>query len=331
VDRCNGHGNAIAQAYNHIIMPLANRQDKITQIRWGLDDFRHRFGRDAEGMWLPETAVDMETLRLMANEGIKFTVLCPRQTVENIDTSKPYKVKGADISVFFYNAPLSQAIAFEGLLKDGASLLAHIEQTPGDMVNIATDGESYGHHEKFGDMALGWMLDNIRGRKDITCTNYGEYLAANPPTEEVRILEDTSWSCAHGIERWRSDCGCGCEVSGGSQAWREPLRDAMDWLSDRLTFIFLDVGSRSFLDPWKVRNEYMGHILNGWPTNRLLESQRMMMLAYTSCGWFFDSVTNPATIQNIRCAMKAIHLVEPWVSDNLKDGFLKRLRGLKKN
>ena len=277
--RYSGHGSALAQVYNHIIMPLANERDAITQIRWGIADFEHRFDRKPEGMWLAETAVNREVLGLMAREGIKYTILAPNQcarvrklTVETLSASKealrpekasvsasndwigtpdatvdptqPYLVKldeGRSIAVFFYNGPNSRAIAFEGLLDSGEKFATRLisgfhptspSDHPAQLSHVATDGESYGHHHKHGEMALSFAMHWIEEQGLATLTNYGEFLAKFPPMWEAEVAEDTSWSCSHGVERWRSDCGCNGGKPGWNQRWRAPLRDALDYLRD---------------------------------------------------------------------------------------------------
>ena len=238
----SGHGSAMAQAYNHMIMPLANRRDKYTQVVWGIADFGHRFGRKPEGMWLPETAVDLETLDIMAEEGIKFTVLAPTQASRvrrigaddwedvsdaSIDPTMAYRLNlpsGREIALFFYDGPISRNIAFEDTLDSGEKFAYRLtdafseERDWPQLVHIATDGETYGHHHRFGDMALAFALEYIEANNLAAITNYGEYLEKNPCTYEVEIFENTSWSCTHGVERWRSDCG---DNSGGNPNWNQ--------------------------------------------------------------------------------------------------------------
>lgn len=353
MERFGGHGNAIAQVYNHMIMPLANRNDKITQVKWGIFDFKKRFGRNPEGMWLPETAVDINTLRILAEHGIKFTILAPRQArrvrtlghghwhdVSNgsIDTTMPYAVKipsGGDISVFFYDGGISHNIAFGDLLNKGEnlahSLLAaadHKKNAP-HLIHVATDGETFGHHHKFGEMALAYCLNNIESKNRVKITNYAEYLDKYPPTHEVEIFENSSWSCVHGIERWRDNCGCNSGMNPGwTQAWRRPLRKAMDWLRDTLTSVYENEASKYFIHPNNARNDYIEVILDRSRENiekffgvhsskelskeekvralKLLEMQRHCMLMYTSCGWFFDEVSGVENVQIMQYASKAI-------------------------
>src|SRR6202034_567575 len=256
--RYSGHGSAMAQVYNHLIMPLAITRDRITQIRWGIADFLYRFGRMPEGMWLPETAVDTESLDLLAQNGIGFVLLAPHQCARvrsltqpaappatktskepaepiwietpnaSVDTTHPYLIRlkeGRTINVFFYDGPRSRAIAFEGLLNSGEGFAQRLmggfkaDGSEAQLVHVATDGESYGHHHKYGEMALAWVLHSLQNHRTdpdaVPLTNYGEFLEKNPPRFEAQIVEDTSWSCAHGIERWRSDCGC----SSGRPGW----------------------------------------------------------------------------------------------------------------
>ncbi|HLD48057.1 MAG TPA: glycoside hydrolase, partial [Desulfobaccales bacterium] len=258
-ERFSGHGSALAQAYSHMIMPLAHRRDKYTQVLWGIRDFEHRFGRPPEGMWLPETALDIETLDIMAELGLRFTILAPRQAHKvrkigqgpwrdvrggRIDPTTPYLLKlckGQTINLFFYDGPISQGIAFEDVLERGENLASRLvnafsaERPWPQLVHIATDGETYGHHRTHGDMALAYALDHLETENSVFLTNYGEFLEKYPPSFEVKILENSSWSCVHGVERWRQDCGCNSGLRPGwSQAWRTPLREALDWLRDTL-------------------------------------------------------------------------------------------------
>jgi alpha-amylase/alpha-mannosidase (GH57 family) len=376
--RFSGHGSALAQAYNHIIMPLANHRDKYTQIYWGIRDFEHRFGRRPEGMWLPETAVDLETLDILAEIGIRFTILSPFQaqrvrSIESrkwqdvsggkIDSTKPYLVllpSGKTLALFFYDAAVSRAIAFEGILKNRKSffnkLLNSVSQNcPGpQLVHSATDGESFGHHQRLGDTALAYALMRVQAHPQLRLTNYGSYLEKYPPTHTVTIFENTSWSCAHGVERWRSDCGCNNgKYPNGNQAWRKPLRKAMDWLRDQLEIAYEQGGGSILKDPWKARNDYIHIILNRSDESiaaflqahtkqpirsgkehkalKLLELQRHAMLMYTSCGWFFDDISGIETIQNLQFAARAIQLAKEIFDKNLESGFCKRLQLAKSN
>ena len=340
-----------------MIMPLANRQDKITQVAWGISDFKKRFCRTPEGMWLPETAVDMETLEVLNGYGIKFTILSPRQakragrigedkwldvTDGSIDTTMPYIVKfptGREISIFFYNGDISHNIAFGELLKSGEALASRLLAASDGkkgfpyVINIATDGETYGHHHKFGEMALAYCLHHIESNNLAKITNYGEYLDTHPPTHVVEILENSSWSCVHGVERWRDNCGCNTGMhKKWTQKWRQPIRNAMDWLRDKIIPIYVNEVSRYLKDPWNARNDYIDVVLDRSRKNieyflrrhaikelskeekirvlKLLEMQRNAMLMYTSCGWFFDDVSGIETIQIMQYASKAIKYVE---------------------
>lgn len=356
-ERFSGHGSALAQAYNHMILPLSNSRDKETQILWGVRDFEHRFHRPPEGMWLPETAVDLESLRLMAKHGIKFTILAPHQArrirkigarswhdVHNagIDPSMAYRLRLPDnstIALFFYDGPVSRAVAFEGLLNNGEHFAQRLMSVYSDartwpqLAHIATDGESYGHHHHHGEMALAYALHHIEAKGLARLTNYAEYLERHPPTHEVEIFEDTSWSCLHGVERWRSNCGCN---SGGrpgwTQEWRAPLRSALNWLRDCVMPLYEEAGARLFPDVWAARNAYIDIILDRSPASRelflskhaigrltpedqtiawkLLELQRHAMLMYTSCGWFFDDLSGLETVQVIRYAGRVVQLAE---------------------
>ena len=293
-DAFGGHGSAMAQAYNHLIMPLANERDKQTQVAWGVADFRHRFGREPEGMWLPETAVDTDSLEALAAHGIKFTVLAPHQASRvramagkdatqawrdvrggRIDPTMPYLCRlpsGRSIVLFFYDGPVSRAVAFEGLLSNGIGFAERLAglffdgRKRAQLVHIATDGESYGHHHRFGEMALSYALHHIEAKGLARLTNYGFYLEQHPPTHEVEILENTSWSCAHGVERWQSDCGCHSGRGGGwNQQWRRPLRVALDWLRDTVAPLFEYRGREILRDPWAARDAYIGVVLDRSP------------------------------------------------------------------
>jgi alpha-amylase/alpha-mannosidase (GH57 family) len=354
-ERRRGHGNALAQVYNHMIMPLASRHDKETQVAWGIADFRHRFSRNPEGMWLAETAVDTESLEVLAEAGILFTILAPGQarrwrklgTKEwqdargAIDPSRAYLCRlasGRSIVIFFYDGSVSHQVAFERLLDDGERFLQCLyrgfdqRRSHAQLMHIATDGESYGHHHPHGDMALAYAFHRLAEANDVLLTNYGEFLELHQPEWEVEIEENSSWSCAHGVERWRSDCGC--RTRGDfHQRWRGPLRQALDGLKLQLDHLFRTRGRECFPNPWTARDAYIEVILD--PENeqtlcryiarhghpdldadqvvealRLLEMQRDAMLMFTSCGWFHDELSGIETIQCLKYAARAIHLAK---------------------
>jgi hypothetical protein len=319
--RLGGHGNAIAQPFHHIILPLASRRDKTTEVRWGAADFRRRFGREPEGMWLPETAVDDETLDVLAAEGIRFTILAPHQLAAVPPHGLPGKYTtraGRTIALFPYDGPLSHDVAFGPLIKDGTrwaeSMLARpmAAATPG-LVSIATDGETYGHHHRFGEMALAAALDRLSSEPEVRVENFAAFLARHPAVHPVVLVEPSSWSCAHGIERWRSDCGCRTEA-GTSQAWREPLRNALDALALGLHERFAEEAAAFFPDPWAARDAYAAI---GLPSHlpvrarELLEMERNTLRMFTSCGWFFDDVGGLETVVCLRYAARALELAGP--------------------
>ena len=377
-ERFGGHGSAIAQCYNHAIMPLANARDKRTQIAWGISDFEFRFGRKPEGMWLPETAVDLETLDLLAENGILFTLLAPSQASlmrpigseawedvsgARIDPRRPYRVQtsnGRSITVFFYDGPVSRAVAFERLLDNGvkfADRLTGVFSDDGEsdqLVHIATDGETYGHHHPYGEMALAYALHHIESQNLARITNYGQYLEHHPPVHEARIFENTAWSCAHGVGRWSTDCGCNTGTHPGwNQKWRGALRDALDWLRDYIAPAFESRAALLLKDPWRARNEYIRVILNRSAENRvtfiaahalrglspaeeievwkLLEMQRHALLMYTSCGWFFDELSGIETVQVIEYAGRVVQLAQELFGDSIEAHFLERLAMAKSN
>ncbi|MGA2912530.1 MAG: DUF3536 domain-containing protein [Methanoregula sp.] len=382
IKRFSGHGSAIAQVYNHIIMPLASRRDKRTQVLWGIKDFIFRFKRQPEGMWLPETAVDIETLEILAEQGIMFTILSPKQasrtrpiddsrwtdvSTGNIDCSRPYLCRlpsGGSIVIFFYEETLAQEVAFSRLLENGEGFANRMMdyfsryQKQSGLLTIASDGETYGHHHRFGDMALAYALHHLESRNLARITIYGEYLSTYPPDHQVEIIENTSWSCPHGVERWRSDCGCctpgsrirvtplhppgpspvpdtppgdkSCEIIS-RQKWRAPLRQAMDWLSQKLAVLYGDRMHMYVSDPWQARDDYIDIILDRSPGTieaffsnhavrtlskedkvrvlKLLEMQRNSMLMYTSCGWFFEDISGIESVQVMKYACRAMQLM----------------------
>lgn len=372
---------AIAQAYNHMIMPLANARDRATQIVWGSRDFRYRFQRDAEGMWLPETAANLDVLDALAAAGIQFTILAPRQAHRvrrfgsrqwrdvsggRIDPRTAYQVRlpsERTITVFFYDAALAQAVAFEGALRDGeefARRLLHSfdprRQQP-QIVSVATDGESYGHHHRFGEMALAAAVRYLSAQPhaaEAVLTTYRAYLATHPPADEVKIFENSSWSCVHGVERWRSDCGCNAGAPADwHQAWRAPLRAALDWLRDQLIPPFGQVAQRLLWDPWSARNDYIDVVLSPRPAVfdtflarharrplvpeermlawRLLEMQRYAMLMYTSCGWFFNDISGIEATQVLAYAARAVELAGEALQLHLEPELLHRLEAAPSN
>ena len=376
-DRFSGHGSALSQAYNHIIMPLANSRDKRTQVIWGIRDFELRFGRKPEGMWLPETAVDLETLDIMAQLGIRFTILAPRQAKrvrkiggrnwrevhgDRVDPTMAYRLRlpsRRSMDLFFYDGPISRGVAFEGVLDNGEAFAQRLlgafseERTWPELVHIATDGETYGHHHKRGEMALTYALEHIRSNQLADLTNYGEYLERHPPTHEVEIFENSSWSCVHGIERWRSNCGCNAGHAGWNQEWRGPLRTALDWLRDTLAPRF-EVKALEYLkDPWAARDDYIGVVLDRRAesvedflahhvareltepervtTLKLMELQRHLMLMYTSCGWFFDELSGLETVQVIQYACRAVQLSQEVLGNHVETDFLQALAQAKGN
>ncbi len=388
-----GHGNAIAQVYNHVIMPLANQRDKVTQVLWGIRDFEYRFGRRPEGMWLAETAVDRNTLSVLAGAGIKFTILSPHQAAQwrligpstpqgahsalqavpstpqgdqwcearggTIPTGRPYLFDcggGKHIYIFFYDAELARGVAFERLLDHSSRLLAQIGRSfagrdlPDNeawLVNVATDGESYGHHFKFGDMALAAAFQELERDPDVEVTNYGAFLASFPVVAEVELIENTAWSCAHGLGRWSGDCGC--HVSGGpgwNQKWRAPLRSALDFARDAMAVHFEKEMKKLCRDPWKARNDYIDALLDpkgamekflqhhlgaGRASSRasrfleLLEVQRFALYMFTSCGWFFDDISQIESLLLLKFATRAIQLAERTGAPPIEPGFLKIL------
>ena len=375
--RFGGHGSAMAQAYNHMILPLANARDRHTQVVWGVRDFEHRFRRPPEGMWLPETAVDLATLDELARAGLSFTVLSPYQAARvrapgeaewrpagggSVDPSRPYRValaEGRSIAVFFYDGPVSQEVAFGGLLQDGERFARRLEELAarsgeGALVHIATDGETYGHHHRHGDMALAYALDRIARAESARLTNYGEHLERVGAHWEAEIRPDTSWSCVHGLERWRSDCGCqtGAQPQW-RQAWRGPLRRALDGLRDAVREPFEERAGAFLDDPWAARDGYVDVVLDRSARSldrfferfarrpleagervaclRLMELERHAMLMYTSCGWFFDDISGIEAVQTLRYAGRVLQLGRECLGVDAEEEFLATLAEAQSN
>jgi alpha-amylase/alpha-mannosidase (GH57 family) len=374
----SGHGSALAQCYSHPIMPLANARDKQTQVAWGIRDFETRFHRAPEGMWLPECAVDLESLEALAQFGLQFTILSPFQASRarpldakewqdvnggKVDPTRAYRVQlpsGRSIAVFFYDAPMAQAVAFERLLMDGGRLAERLmtacndDRTWDQLVHVATDGESYGHHFRHGDMALAYALKTIESNPDVRLTVYGEFLESHPPTHEVELHEPSAWSCQHRVDRWHRDCGCNSgSHAGWNQSWREPLRNALDWLRDEVSSRFETQGRELLKDPWAAREDYINVILDRSSESirrffsrhatrelneqdqitalRMLEAQRHALLMYASCGWFFDELSGLETVQIIQYAARVVQLARELWNEDLESGFVTRLAQAKSN
>jgi len=367
----SGEGSGMAQVYNHIIMPLANQRDKDTQIIWGIKEFARRFNRQPKGMWLAETAADTSTLEALVKHGIEYTVLAPRQAKafkkiggnnwnylehSGIDPRRPYRCflpSGKHIDLFFYDGNVAQDVAFRGLLNNGKGFAQRLIDIFDDddipqLVHIATDGESYGHHHDHGEMALADCLNHIKESGVAKLTNYSEYLAKFPPIYEAQIHENSSWSCVHGVERWRSNCGCNSGGNAGwSQNWRQPLRELLDWLRDELIPIYEEEVAKYLKDPWEARNHYIEVILNREVDNihdfiqqhakrrledleistvlRLMEMQRNALLMFTSCAWFFDEISGIEVNQVLQYALRAISYAKQVSERDLHPEFVKRL------
>lgn len=373
----HGHGNAVAQIYNHIIMPLAPRHDKETEIIWGIRDFESRFKRKPEGMWLSETAVDEETLEVLAEQGIRFTILSPYQASRvrtigkkewtdvsggRVDPTQSYRCflkSGKSIDLFFYDGPISFSIAFDDSLWNGEALVGKImggyskDRSWAELVHAATDGESYGHHRKFGEMTLAYALHKLEENPEIQLTNYAEYLELHPPVCEVEIFQETAWSCAHGVGRWKEDCSCRLNQGAGwNQKWRKPLREAMDWLKTKADDFYMLAIPDLLKKPWHARNDYIDLIIHPSEDTRrsffdthaardlthdqkvkvlkLLEIQRNGLLMFTSCGWFFDDVSGLEATQILNYADRVIQLMQEMGKDHEKE-YLELLSKAKSN
>ncbi|MDY7012684.1 MAG: DUF3536 domain-containing protein [Cyanobacteriota bacterium] len=380
-ERLNGCGNAIAQAYNHIILPLANERDRYTQIRWGKADFRSHFGRDPQGMWLAETAVDYATLKALVDEEIKFMILAPSQAERcraipnsqesdpqwyevggsQIDPTRPYRCfldDGRFIDVFFYDGPISRDMGFSEVLGSSDVFVGRLSAAvrgdlrPSQLISVATDGETFGHHKGGTEKCLAYAFTREIPRRGWTVTNFAHYLSLNPPTWEVVLKPVTAWSCSHGVDRWQDDCGCG---GGGAwhQQWRKPLRETLNWLRDRLADIYEQTGRDFLSDPWLARDEYIQVVRDRSPETliqffyrhqnrqlsaseqidalRLLEMQRHSLLMFTSCGWFFEELSRPEGVQILRYAARAIELAGEVTGVQLEAEFRHRLKAAPSN
>lgn len=376
-ERFGGHGSAMAQVHSHLIMPLANYRDKVTQVSWGIQDFEHRFKRYPEGIWLAETAVDTETLEVLASHGIQYTILAPRQAkavrplqtgsdadsaaawkdinAETLDTRHPYWCllpSGRRIALYFYHGAIAQEVAFNGILNSGKAFSNRLtsifdDHDEAQLSHIATDGESYGHHHVHGEMALADCLNSIEAGEIASLINYGQFLELHPPDWEVQIHENSSWSCVHGVERWRADCGCNSGHAGWNQQWRKPLRDTLDWLRDEIAPLFEREGKRFLRDPWVARNAYIEVMLDRSDNAvaaflkkharremseleqvevlRLMEIQRYAILMYTSCGWFFDEISGIETNQILQYALRTMDYTQEVFGVDLHPEFSRRL------
>src|ERR1043166_2329896 len=381
--RLRGHGNAIAQGFHHAPLPLCNERDRRTQIRWGVADFRLRFRREPESLWLPETACDEATLDALIEEGLKYVVLSPSQaggvrplgspadwddvSGGGVDTTVPYSYQNSDargrsLAVFFYDGGIARAVAFESLVASSQALVAACaraaERGGAQLVNVATDGESYGHHFRFGDRSIAYALEEEAARRGLRVTNYGEFLEENGPAFEVRLRPDpegrgSAWSCPHGLGRWTRDCGCHASApEGWNQRWRAPLRAALDFLRDRTAQQFEEAGGDLFTDPWAARDAYVGLLVDRSASREeffrshaarmlsrdeevraltLLEAQRMSLALYATCGWFFNDISGIETLQTLRHAARAVELMTEAGLEPPLGGFVERLAEAQSN
>ncbi|HSE34447.1 MAG TPA: DUF3536 domain-containing protein [Pyrinomonadaceae bacterium] len=379
VVRRNGHGNAIAQAYGHAILPLLNARDRLTHVMWGLEDFRHRFRRDAEAMWLPETACNNETLDLLIEKQMRYVILAPNQarrvrrltaqvwsdvSSDTLDTTRPYRFSHSDgtgrsIAVFFYHGALARSIAFEGALSSSTDLVDRFRAVAqsGPLVNVATDGETYGHHFKFGDLCLAYVVEKEAPGAGFEITNYGDYLDSHDPEFEVEIDngadgQGSSWSCSHGVGRWVDNCGCQTNGEPGwDQRWRKPLREALEFLKTDADRNFEILGEDLFRNPWNARNAYIHVMLDERRSTgefldehcpalsdvdkeraiTLLETQKNSLLMFTSCGWFFSDLAGIETVQVLRYAARVIELQNQIGVESPREKFLELLAEARSN
>ena len=350
-----GVGNAMAQPYHHTILPLASARDKRTQIKWGVADFQHHFGHDPVGMWLPEAAVDNETLEILAEFGIRFTILAPWQAeADQLDIKQPYRVElrnGKSIAVFFYHSGMSAGISFDPAVTMNAdhfihSWLAHefSDLDEDQFLIIASDGELYGHHQPFRDRFLSHLMNGALHQAEIEYSYPGRWLAEHPPIKNIKIRENTSWSCAHGVERWKEECGC-TPVA----AWKKPLREFLNTVADDVDEVYQRIAGEWIGDVWQARDEYI-HVMLGdetfesWqarhvsrPLNPedstrlrcLLEAQVERQRMFTSCGWFFDDFDRIEPVNNVVYATHAVELTRKVIGgDNNRALYLPMLSAI---
>ncbi len=357
-----GHGNAIAQAFHHTILPLSPLRDVRTQVRWGLADFRYRFEREPEGMWLPETAASDDVLGVLIEEGVRFTILAPGQAHGAVDTRIAHSYvhrdgSGRSLALFFYDGDIARAIAFEKAGSSAEGFIDLFESRTAEkhhLVHAATDGETYGHHQAFTDLGLAYALFVEAERRGLEVTNYGAYLDDHPPRDHVGIRagEGSSWSCAHGVGRWKRDCGCSTGGEPGwNQSWRGPLRAALDVVRDAADEIFERMGAALFADPWQARDQYVDVVIGRteWDelvarqapgplddiakqiAHTLLRLQESSMSMFTSCGWFFNDIGGIETIQILRYAARTLELMESLGQPTPEKAFLEILEHAKSN
>lgn len=384
IEQHDGYGNAIAMCYSHMIMPLANKQDKITQIKWGLADFRFHFGRESEGIWLPETACNEETIEVLIEEGINYIILDPSQaqsvrkikkgkwkdvSIGNIDSRIAYRCyskKHHDkfLNIIFYDGPLSKNIAFDDHIFNAEKLLNRINHVPliepgnDKLISVAVDGETFGHHKKYTERTLSYLFSELIPGSQYKVVNFSEFLSLQVPEYEVKIKEGineegTSWSCPHGVGRWKENCGCGRGEEGWNQEWRKTLRESLNWLRDELVIIYENKGHHFLKDIWNARNEYVNLILDSSTESKekffyfnskkylnekdaelcikLLEMQKYSMFMFTSCGWFFSDISGIETLQILQYAARAIELAKEVSEVNLEEKFLSKLSESKSN
>ncbi len=384
-DRFRGKGNSIAQVFNHIIMPLANDRDKVTQVKWGKKYFEYFFKRETDGMWLSETAVNYKTIDVLINEGINYIILDPSQAYKcrkigdsdwidvsdgNINTKMAYRCYSKSsaekfINIFFYDSFISKNISFGDLAYSSEKLFDAIKSSSYrdsdiiQLISASVDGETFGHHKKFTERAIAYLLTELLPKNNINVINYSKFLELYPPHWEVELKsgindEGTSWSCAHGVERWKSDCGC---VTGGmpgwNQRWRTPLREALNSLRDKLSIIFEYEGRKYLKNVWDSRNDYIYIIIENSKENvekffsehsirplnedelniclMLLEMEKYSLYMFTSCAWFFADVGGIETKKILEYSKRAIELGESITGIDLKSEFLEKLESAKSN
>jgi hypothetical protein len=332
-----GHGNAIAAPYHHVILPLASDRDKRTEVRWGIRDFMRRFGRPPRGMWLPETAADSATLQVLAEEGIQFTILAPHQVPglpPHGGVGRWIGTGGQQLVVCTYDGSLAHDVAFGSLLAADGPLAARLLAPSHHVTALATDGETFGHHHRGGDRTLATAVAQVRDSTTHHLTNYAALLAELGELPEVTLHEPGSWSCAHGVERWRMECGCRFDPHT-QQGWRSPLRVGLDVVAQGIHAIVTRDWPVDAGDPWATRDRAGPDLdgLTGLPTEalRLLEAERHALAMFTSCGWFFDDIARIEPRLILRHAARALDFVPAADAEALETALRSALRRAESN
>ncbi|MFH1416436.1 MAG: DUF3536 domain-containing protein [Elusimicrobiota bacterium] len=357
--------NAVAMAFNHTILPLDSSVMRRVQIAWGIEEFKIRYRREPAGMWLPECAFSYDVAEDLINSGIKFMLLTQGQaeSVKRLYGNSLYYVSGAKldirrpyrletrvgyIDVFFSHNELAGEISFGGLMNNPVACADRIEKIFGTkqsedlLVSVATDGETFGHHHKGMEQRLAYLLKYELPARGIEVSCFEKYISEHPPKWAVRVTNNSSWSCCHGIERWKSACGCGKEGDNDLE-WRKPLRDSLNWLAGNVLEIFTEKSEKYFTVPPREALENYGKVLTNSSllgdfhseyvvepfrgsaeVSNIMEMMHFTSYMFTSCGWFFGDLSRLEPVQNLSYALRAIELMRRLWGIDLEKGFSER-------